>query len=544
LEDQLGVVTLRDPRIKALVGRALDAARSAGAQYADVRVTVIRARTYAKSTMSNREDLGLGVRALVNGAWGFASSSYVADDEASRLGRLAAANAKSIATSIPFQPVELGNIPVVSDGEWTTPIRIDPFDVAEGEILDWLHGLQSYAQGYGQSIGRVLDAIYVTPIPPLHFVKQERVVGSTEGSYFAQTLYRTSANLNLMIYTVQGDRKGQAHLTSLLGSGDFGAGWESIYDITARIRDSIPQRIAEFDADQALPVKPLDVGRYDVLFGAVAMANILSGTLGPATQLDVALGYEANATGTSYLGPDPHAVLGTAVAAPAITVSASRSMPRGLATVQWDDEGVVPADFPLVQHGTLVDYQTTREQAAWLAPWYRQQGQSVQSRGCSWAPSAQELPMQHIPNLTLQPGVAKNDFETLLAGMTNGLAVVDMNANTDFQCLNGLGLSSTAYEVKGGKRVARLMGGHSGIGVLFRSPEFWKNVLALGGPESAEFVGLIGRSQKGEPAQSTDYSVSVVPAVVKQLAVIDPTKKARTSVTLSTLQDAYDKHNV
>jgi TldD protein len=277
------------------------------------------------------------------------------------------------------------------------------------------------------------------------------------------------------------------------------------------------------DAELArrLSVKPVEVGRFDLVLSAGAMATMLSETLGPACELDRALGYEANAGGTSYLGPNPLKFLGTPVAAPLVTISAERSTPIGLATVKWDDEGVVPEDYVLVNKGTLVDYHTTREQAAWLAPWYARQSIPVRSHGCAMSPSALGIQMQHLPNLVLHPGSGNEDLEGLIAGIDHGLLVETLKLETDFQCSGSAGYPGIMTEIRRGKRIAYVRG----AGFLFRSMDFWKNIQALGGQGSAWWTGGF-KSSKGEPGQRTSYSVSAVPAVVKQQATFDINKKA------------------
>lgn len=259
-----------------------------------------------------------------------------------------------------------------------------------------------------------------------------------------------------------------------------------------------------------------------MVFSAGAMATLLQGTLGPATELDRALGYEANAQGTSYLGPDPLSLLGTSIASPLVTLTANRSDPLALATIQWDDEGVVPEDFAIVDGGVLVDYQTTREQAAWLAPWYQRQGKPVRSHGCAMAPTALDATMQHTSNLVLHPGTREDDLEELVSGLEAGFLVESVDVDMDFQYLNGLALMGTVTEVRKGKRVARL-GGTAAL--VLRTPDLWKNVVALGGARSQRRFGT-GYSAKGEPRQETAYSIMAVPARVERLAVIDPTRKA------------------
>jgi predicted Zn-dependent protease len=160
----------------------------------------------------------------------------------------------------------------------------------------------------------------------------------------------------------------------------------------------------------------------------------------------------------------------------------------------------------------FVNYQTTREQAAWLAPWAHQQGVPVRSTGCAMAPSAQEVTMQHTPNLVLHPGKGTADIETLVQDMDHGMLVDWVNLQMDWQCLDGYCTAIGATEIRNGKRVAQL----KGAALLFRADQFWKGVQALGGPASAAYLGGL-MSGKGEPPQYTEYSIGVVPARIKQL---------------------------
>jgi TldD protein len=287
----------------------------------------------------------------------------------------------------------------------------------------------------------------------------------------------------------------------------------------------------ELEAKRQLPYRPVEVGRTAIVCDAATTATVLDATLGRATEVDRAVGYEANATGTSYLGPDPLTVLGTAVANPMITVTANRSLPGGLATVQWDAEGVMPDDFALVREGTLVDYQTTREQAPWLAPWYQKAGISVKSHGCATAGDASVPMLQLTPNLALTPAATAKSYEDLVAGITNGLALEGCTATTDFQCRTGKISGGTIYQIRNGKRVAQI----GNAGVLFETSGFWKNVTALGG--AASVVQTPQHEVKGEqmlqvkvdlsqPSQSAMHTVSGVPTVVDNLAIIDLTRKA------------------
>ncbi|MHB2035052.1 MAG: metallopeptidase TldD-related protein, partial [Gemmatimonadaceae bacterium] len=209
-----------------------------------------------------------------------------------------------------------------------------------------------------------------------------------------------------------------------------------------------------------------DVNRYEAVFDVHTMATFLDTTLGRATELDRALGYEANAEGTSYLS-DPIQMIGTYQAgAPLINVMADRNTPGSAAWVQWDAEGVAPTPFPLVQAGRLVDFQTTREFAPVLAPYYTAHDQPVGSRACAEAPGAIDAPMLHTANLVLGPGHdAKAGFDELVAGVAKGIAITRAGIDMDFEAISGMGRGAT-YEITHGKRTAII----DGAGFLFNAP--------------------------------------------------------------------------
>jgi TldD protein len=497
------VPPIDDRRFEELVGRALDAARAAGAGYADVRLTHDRTRSIDyTSNVQETEDMVVGVRALVNGYWGFASGPVWSADEMARLGREAVVQGKTNALG-KARIVELAPVTTVKDGHWVMPIRIDPFDVAPIEIADYLAGLRLFAvRTPGVSV--IMD--------DCSLFTQEKAFGSTAGSYCTQRTYLTSGTFVMSLE--QGEKRGGG---SLDGLSPAGMGWELYRD--QPLREAIERLIDEVKADMRLPVKPVDVGRYDMVFDARSVANLVHGTLGPATELDRALGYEANAGGTSYLDDPLHMVGSYQAGAPSLTVTANRSEPGACATVKWDDEGVTPDEFTLVKDGVLVDYQTTRESARWLEAYYGKRGTSLRSHGCAAAPSGIFAPLQHAPNLVMGPGKDALDFDALVTGLTTGIAMKEASFDMDFQKLNGLG-TGRAYEIKGGKRVAVI----GGAGVLARAPELWKALLAVGGRASARRIGLM--SEKGEPTQRHVASVTAPPAIFKQLTVIDPLRKA------------------
>jgi TldD protein len=498
--------------VRAIALQAIDAAKSAGASYADVRLTRIVSENFSGAGfISDGEQYGIGVRALVNGGWGFAASPNWTRDEAVRLARAAAAEAKINAQADP-EHVDMGQYPIVT-GSWGTPIRIDPFQLSLEEKMDFGHSLDGLYPMHepGWSIGGSGGGIM--------FVRIERAIATTDGSYVTQTLYESQGMFSISVEkTKDGMPTGETRNTSARGLDRAGAGWELILD--ANIRDQIPQLIDEAKAlFLSPPTKPVDIGRYEVVCDAGTLASLVSATLGNATQLDRCLGYEANAGGTSYLGPDPVARLGTSFGSPLLTVHGDRSMPKGLATVKWDDEGVEPNAFAIVDNGILVDYQTTREQAAWLTNWYTKQGQPIRSHGCALGMSALKVPLQRTPNLSILPGQASITFDDLVANTKRGIALTNAGVRMDFQSRDGT-LVGTMREIINGKLGAFIDGG----GILFDSTEIWKKLHALGGPSSrGQFPSA---NVKGEPAAIAGFSVAAVPGSFKDLAVVDMRRKA------------------
>jgi TldD protein len=369
------------------------------------------------------------------------------------------------------------------------------------------------------------DAWYISLGAGFH--KEERLFASTEGTLLTQTIILTTPNLRFP-YT-----NGTLLLPLPTFNTPIQAGWE-------RLSETPMIPLLEKAMDQAdtepppPPVKQIEIGRYDIVFSAAAMAQLLNATLAPATQLDSAMGYEAYTGNVSYLGPNPLTWLGTQVASPLVNITAERSNPTGVATVRWDDEGVTPRDFPLITNGVLQNYQTTRTQAVWLAPWYAKNGQPVQSLGCAMAPTALEEPMQHTPNLVLHPGPGSVTEASLLEDLEHGLHITAIPGlltpsprgpsaarwlGMDWQYLHGYLTPLIATEIRHGKPVATTPLANS-LAIMFTTDELWKNIQKLGGANSMEYAGGFS-SDKGDPNQRTQHSIGTVPAQIKGLAVID-----------------------
>jgi TldD protein len=489
-----------DPRLRELALRGVDAARAAGALYADVRLTHTWRRFLTFQGGTDIESITVGVRALVNGYWGFASGPVWSLDEMARLGNEAVHQAKANTLGKP-RIVDLAPVPAVIDKHWVMPVKTDPFDISIFEINDRLLSLAMFVQYSASKDTMIIDN-------GCELLKQEKAFASSVGSYCTQRTYRTKGTFQ---FSTQGI------VDSLECLSPAGVGWEMYRD--QPLEEIITQHIEVLRKDAKLPIKPVEVGRYDTVFDNQSVATLLHETLGPATELDRALGYEANAGGTSYIN-DPFEMLGSYQAgAPNLTVTANRSEAGGCATVQWDDEGVTPEEFTMLKDGVLADFQTTRESAGWLKDYYAKTHRPFRSHGCAAAPAAVFAPLQHAPNLVMAPGSKAQDFDALIAGLTKGIAVRGVTLDMDFQHSSGLG-TGLAFEVKNGKRVARL----NEAGLLFRASDLWKGLLEIGGKESSRRFGMM--AMKGEPEQEHYSSVTAPTAVFKQVTLIDALRKA------------------
>lgn len=495
-----------DPDLHDLATRAVDAAMAAGATYADVRLTVTREERISNTIPVTEEaTYGLGVRVLVNGFWGFMASAVWTPEEAVRLARGAVAQGKANGAG-KTQTLDLGPAIPVATGDWVMPVRYDPFDIPLGEKTDVLGDIIDVVR---QSTPRAAANISV------RFQRQHKVFASSDGSAWTQTTYVSNGMFGIQYRDQYSLRlpQGVANANFLTGAG---RGWEYISE--SGLIDAIPGLIDQ--AEQSRHRVPVEPDRFDVVCGAHAMAMLLDATIGAASELDRALGYEANASGTSYLN-DPLNMLGAyQVGSSHLNVIADRSTPGAIATVKWDDESVTPETFQLVENGILVDYQTTREQAPWLASYYQRTNRPIRSHGCAGAGSALDVTLQQPPNLQILPGPTERSFEELVAATEKGIAIVDIGGvSMDQQQLNGVAYPILRKITKG-KLGPFVVGG----AIVFRAPELWKSLTAVGGPKSVQWFGA--SRQKGQPAQLTMHSVAGVPGKFTNVSIVDFTRKA------------------
>jgi TldD protein len=499
-----------DPTFKDLAMLALDAAKSAGASYADVRIS--RNRNQALFTRERRvqnlidnETFGFGVRVLVDGAWGFAASRELTRDEVSRVARQAVDQARANRTTL-VRPVTLAPVTPTANGTWRSPARIDPFDVPIEQKVELL--LAANAAALGVSGARFVSS-------QMFFLREEKTLATTDGTYVVQTIYRAQPSLNI---TAVAPDNSDFQTRQSNDIQPMGKGYEHVLD--AKLVENAP-RWAE-EAVRKLSAKPVEVGRYDLVLHPSHLWLTIHESIAHPTELDRAMGYEANYAGTSFVAP-PDRMLGTLKYGPEfMNVQGDRSQPGSLSAVGWDDEGVRPDEFLIIKNGIFNDYQTTREQAPWLDWWYERQGQEMRSHGCSYAQSWADVQFQRMPNVSLLPGEQNHSWDDLIAATDRGIAIVGEGSfSIDQQRYNAQFGGQVFHEIRGGKIVGML----KDVAYQLRTPEFWNSMDMLGGRDSYEMGGAFNDG-KGQPSQSNAVSHGCVPARFRNVNVINTGRRA------------------
>jgi TldD protein len=461
---------------------ALAAARGAGATFADVRVVLRRDRSIATREARVRDieqsaSLGFNVRAIAGDTWGFAASDVMTLAEAERVGREAVALAKAAA---PFKESKVELAPEAAHrGTWRTPIKTDPFEVPTDRVVAKLLAANAHAM-------KTKGVKFANA--SVHFVHESKLFVSSEGGSLEQDHYRLNPHLRV---TAVGDgdfRTRSADLPLL------SAGYEVVDEIDWQERAAY----AAQEAVAYLSAKPVSAGVRDVVLAPSNLWLTLHESVGHPTELDRALGFEANYAGTSFCTVDNLNKL--QYGAPEVSLLADRTIDRGLATVGWDDEGVAAQEWHIVKDGRFVGYQTTREQAGWI--------DEKRSRGCSYGQAWDKVPFQRIPNLHLEPSKHDTTQDDLVADTKDGVLVVGRGSwSIDHQRYNFQFTGGSFFEIKNGKVTTRLRD----VAYQSNSLDFWRGCTGIGGKKSWEMHGTF-YDGKGEPPQSNACSHGVPPA--------------------------------
>jgi TldD protein len=494
--------------IRELLATAVHAATSAGAAYADVRIQRLRGnnvftREHQILGVGDSDTIGCGVRALVDGTWGFGASRDLTADGVAAAARQAVATARASRVAR-GTPVQLAPTPPHPDATWSSAFSTDPWTIPLEQQVDLLMRANAAAL-------TAKNVQFVTS--GLFFVKEERHYASTEGSTITQTLIRSAPFM--AITAVAADRSDFQTRTNVVPP--MGRGWEYV------LEQDLVGHAAKWgeEAAEKLTATSVTDGRYDLVLHPSNLWLTIHESIGHPTELDRALGYEANYAGTSFVAP-PEKVLGQLRYGPdSMNIQGDRSQVGALSTIGYDDDGVQPEDFLIIKNGIFSDYQTTREQANWLKWWYDRQGRAIRSHGCSYAQDWESVQFQRMPNVSLLPGTADHTWDDLIAATDRGIAIIgDGSYSIDQQRYNAQFGGQLCYEIRGGK----LGGMLKDVAYQIRTPEFWNSMTMIGGKGSYLLHGTFSDG-KGQPSQSNAVSHGAVPARFTQVNVINTGRK-------------------
>lgn len=462
-----------------LAEAALSSATAAGASYADLRVhrivtEIIQLRDGELETAVVNREVGLAVRVIVDGTWGFASHAELAPSVAAETAR----HAVQVATTLAMlnrERVELAPEPVYADASWVSNYRTDPFTVPVSEKIDVL---EDYS-------GRLLSADGVDHVSAiLTAVKEQSFYADTFGSSITQQRVRVQPSLEAV--TVDAAAGSFDSMRTL--APPTGRGWEvlagdEVWNWTDELAQ-LPSLLAE-----KVKAPSVTAGRTDLVIDPTNLWLTIHESIGHATEYDRAIGYEAAYAGTSFATPDK---LGSMrYGSPVMNVTADRIVDHGLATIGYDDEGVAAQSWDLVRDGIFVGYQLDRVFAPRLG--------QPRSNGCSYADSPRHVPIQRMANVSLQPAHQDVSTADLISRVEDGIYIIgDKSWSIDMQRYNFQFTGQRFFRIRGG----RLDGQLRDVAYQATTTDFWNSMEAVGGPSTWRLGGAFncGKAQPGQVA--------------------------------------------
>jgi TldD protein len=492
--------------LRALADAALARARALGAQHADFRFERVRSASWRlrdarPAGSSDTTDLGYAVRVVHGGTWGFASGVDLTMDAAARVAGQAVAMAKLSAQVIRAagadELVELADEPVHADRTWVSSYETDPFAVPDAEktalLADWSNRLLA-ARGVDH-----VDASLLT-------VHENKFYADTAGTVTTQQRVRVHPQLTAVsVDESSGEFDSMRTLAPPAGRGwEYltGTGWDWDTEL-----EQIPELLAE--KMRAPSVEP---GLYDLVVDPSNLWLTIHESIGHATELDRALGYEAAYAGTSFATFDRLGSL--RYGSELMNVTGDRTAEHGLATVGYDDEGVEAQSWDLVKEGTLVGYQLDRRIAR-LTGFER-------SNGCAYADSPAHVPVQRMANVSLRPDPAGMSTEDLIGGVDRGIYVVgDRSWSIDMQRYNFQFTGQRFFRIENG----RLTGQLRDVAYQATTTDFWGSMAAVGGPQTYVLGGAFNCG-KAQPGQVAAVSHGCPSALFKGVNILNTTQEA------------------
>lgn len=486
--------------MRTFTDRALNLAQVRGASYADIRVVrrltqQITVKNGVVEALSDDESQGFGVRVVVDGAWGFASSSTLSPQEVDRVTAEAVQIARASAL-FKVGDVRLGP-PVSNTGTYRTPVQIDPWEVS---LDDKIALLLLANQGLRSSPGvRVASS-------SLAFWREDKTFANSEGAYLEQTKIESGGGIEALAVDRQRGEVQKRSFPNSFGRDQRSEGWEGI--LAMDLPGNAP-RIGE-EAVALLSADPCPSGVTTLILGPTQLALQIHESCGHPIELDRVFGTEASYAGTSFLLPEKY--LTFRYGSQVVNLTADATLPGGLGTFGWDDEGVPAQRVPIVREGIFCGYLTSRETAQQLREIVGSEAPET-SGGAMRADGWNRIPIIRMTNVNLEPG--SWSFDDLVADTDDGIYMeLNKSWSIDDKRLNFQFGTEIAYEIKNGK-MGRMLKNATYTGM---TPRFWGSCDAVCGPAHWRVWGT-PNCGKGQPGQTAHTGHGAAPARFRSVQV-------------------------
>ena len=478
-----------------LADAALQRARDFGVSHADFRLERLRGqrlglRDAELEGVHDTDEVGFGVRVILDGTWGFASGVDLTAQEVVRVTEEAVRVAQVSAAISPVA-VELVGEAVHADATWVSAYDVNPLDVPVAEkaetLTDWSRRVlaREVVQHVSASLSQVVE---------------NKFYADLAGTVTTQQRVRLAPEL-----TIHGiDRSGSRFDSMTTLAPPVGRGYEYVtggYDWDTELAE-LPDLLG-----QKLAAPTVEPGTYDLVVDPTNLWLTIHESIGHATELDRALGYEANYAGTSFATYDKLGSL--RYGSEHLNITGDRTVEHGLSTIGYDDDGVTGQQWTIVDRGTLVGYQVDRSMAALK--------QMERSNGCAYADSPRHVPVQRMANVSLQPDPDGPSTAGLIGDVDNGIYVVgDKSWSIDMQRFNFQFTGQRFYAIRGGELAGQLRD----VAYQATTTDFWGSMSAVGGPQTWRLGGTFSCG-KAQPGQSAPVSHGCPSAVFRGVRILN-----------------------
>ncbi|HSL11433.1 MAG TPA: TldD/PmbA family protein [Actinomycetota bacterium] len=463
--------------------QAVEAARRAGADVADARVgtdetEAITVRDGAMEGVDRSTSTGIGIRVLVGGRWGFAATARLDEGDIEATAALAVRIAHA-AARLPGDAVRLSPVEPVRDA-WATPVGRDPFSVPLDEKIDLLQRATGIARAQP-------GVTYAEAF--LDLFRRTTAFASSDGAAIDQTI--TNAGAGLAATAVGDDDVQRRSYPDSFRGHHRAAGWEHIEALDL---PGEAERVGR-EAVELLHAPGCPSTLTTLVLDANQMELQIHESVGHPTELDRVLGMELAFAGGSFLTPDDLGHL--RYASPLVTIVADATLPEGLGTFGYDDEGVPAQRTPLIEDGILAGFLTNRETAPTIGA-----ASNATARADGWT----HLPLIRMTNISIEP--REGTLDEIVGDTADGIfmstntswSIDDHRINFQFGC-------EYARRIEGGK-LTDLYKNPNYAGI---TPEFWGSCDAVGGPASFVVYGT-PNCGKGQPGQTARVGHGAAPA--------------------------------